>query len=230
MPCECHSKLRIADATAQYRCAFTLIELLVVISIIALLIAILLPALGKAKEAARQTQCLSSIRQTGLVMNLYLGDHKDYLPHGYYPPGSPNVKGLTTYTWAWVLMAEGYIQNYQIAECPEMRFIHAATSPNRMYEVFGFHANHSGKRTTNLPKASNHVLFADAVRVELNRASCQFYGNGWISLEPSAVHLRHLGTASVFFLDGHASGSTDDRLMNDGIIAWFKADGTYVSN
>ncbi|HAI11703.1 MAG TPA: hypothetical protein DCM28_08360 [Phycisphaerales bacterium] len=59
---------------------FTLIELLVVISIVALLISILLPALGKAREAARVSQCTTNVRQIGMAMIMWGGNNKDYMP------------------------------------------------------------------------------------------------------------------------------------------------------
>ncbi|XAL99926.1 DUF1559 domain-containing protein [Phycisphaeraceae bacterium D3-23] len=62
------------------RRAFTLIELLVVISIIALLIAILLPALGAAKKSAKNMQCTSNLHQIGIGALSYAGDFKDLLP------------------------------------------------------------------------------------------------------------------------------------------------------
>ncbi len=86
LPHEVHPGPRIGmpglqDSTMR-RNAFTLIELLVVISIIALLIALLLPALTRAREAARALQCLSNMRQAAIGTIDYSNQNRGYLPPG----------------------------------------------------------------------------------------------------------------------------------------------------
>ena len=78
------------------RRAFTLIELLVVISIIALLIGILLPALGAARATSKQLQCLSQLRQLGTLSATYQTDHDGYFPSA---PFDPNL--APSYFTAW---------------------------------------------------------------------------------------------------------------------------------
>lgn len=117
---------------------FTLIELLVVIAVIAILAALLLPALGRAKQAGQKSDCLSNLKQIGICFSMYLNDYADHfpdrrdlkasLPGGYHPwsssiwpPSDPRAG------WAAIVLADEGATS-AIWQCPSASLTAAGTA------------------------------------------------------------------------------------------------------
>ena len=109
------------NKTAKTARGFTLIELLVVIAIIAILASMLLPALALAKAKAQKTKCASDMRQLGVAITLFAGDHGDMFPPAAYQAGGDQL--------AW----DTYINSYIGGKLPvadlEIGVVDSDTSP-----------------------------------------------------------------------------------------------------
>jgi prepilin-type N-terminal cleavage/methylation domain-containing protein len=107
--------------------AFTLIELLVVIAILAILAAILFPVFGRAKAAAKQSACISNIRQQGTGTGLYMTDHDDFFPYAvdasdkYRPTiwaGNPAFQAQIAAMPLLQDSLQPYVKSKEIFKCP----------------------------------------------------------------------------------------------------------------
>jgi prepilin-type N-terminal cleavage/methylation domain-containing protein/prepilin-type processing-associated H-X9-DG protein len=153
--------------------AFTLVELLVVIGIIAVLVALLLPALNRAREAAKQTQCLSNMRQVGTALYIYLIDSKQVLPpHKPHPDpnffqGVPDYGNPTVYAqYPNVLgLLMPYMNNVKGAMlCPTALDYYGSTAFNpTQYSDTNYMANDAvvGQKVTRIPKSSEIILLQE---------------------------------------------------------------------
>jgi prepilin-type N-terminal cleavage/methylation domain-containing protein/prepilin-type processing-associated H-X9-DG protein len=207
---------------------FTLIELLVVIAIIAILAAILFPVFARAREKARQTQCLSNLKQITLGWMMYATDYDErVMPVEIPSSGDVKFFWWTAYNSATsTQIPEGgllypYMKNKQINACPSFKnelrsdvgltgyaynyhyLSRLAYNPDWTYEVV----------TTSLAaiqSPSGTVVFADGARISFMDGKT-LEGNTY--LEPPSqnypgFHGRHNGMGNIGFADGHAKAET----------------------
>jgi len=176
---------------------FTLIELLVVIAIIAILAAILFPVFAKAREKARQTNCLSNVKQIGLSMMMYAEDYDEcYMV----------VNHSTGYDWFPPLYP--YVKNRQIFRCPSYRA--AASEPDSDYVLNGLFAHGTSMAQIDEPAGQITIAERAAGLGESGYHPWPDSGGDWddlgtySELESHIATERHNNGSNYGFADGHA--------------------------
>ncbi|HWQ90238.1 MAG TPA: prepilin-type N-terminal cleavage/methylation domain-containing protein [Clostridia bacterium] len=120
-PNPAQSQRGLRESLGHMRKGFTLIELLVVIAIIAILAAMLLPALARARSKAHQTYCLNSLRQISVFMQLYTDENRDLFP-AHRNQNIPNADEFTSRSNWWGSTIINYAQNRSnLFQCPALR-------------------------------------------------------------------------------------------------------------
>jgi prepilin-type processing-associated H-X9-DG protein/prepilin-type N-terminal cleavage/methylation domain-containing protein len=219
---------------SPFRFAFTLVELLVVIGIIALLIAILLPALGVARESAKTVACLSNLRQLATAATAYTNANGGYFPVAYWFESRPPLVISTSWDFTSVrdtstgttsiepgLLWQGGT-NLQVQQCPS--YDGRSNSVGDPYTGYNYNTSYIGH-------GQSESIVAPMKAAQVRRAStCALFGDGeyrggadkymrapfpnpgdasFTDRAAGTQGYRHRKRTNVAFADGHAETRLD---------------------
>lgn len=209
---------------------FTLIELLVVIAIIAILASLLFPSLKKARDMAKQLNCVNNLKQTGIVNLQYAMDSSFFV-------AASDSNLPSTPPWPSILDYYGYVQLKTMSESTslEPHMFYCPTHPRVIPSpgVFGTWNNVYARNVylaavepnnwsgwdqdyihiKKVLSPSKKPLFMDSIN--LTSTSAWVYGGQWFYL--GRIHLRHTNKANMLFCDGHVDAWGKAECITDGV-------------
>ena len=188
--------------------AFTLIELLVTIALIAILAALLLPALAQTRDKARYVECTGNLRQWGLAFRLYADDNGDFLPRrgqgvqtlalitrpDDWFNALPPYFSLPSYQQLVALGIKPAAHEHSVFICPD-----AVDPGGTNFLPYGMNMNLS---TWNLPLATRFSEVAQPASTVALADAPGPYASTYPSAQPYSVVARHAGRVNILFLAG----------------------------
>ena len=203
------------------RCRFTLIELRVVIAIIAILAAILLPALQSARERGKTADCLSRKRQVGQFIGFYTNDFGSYfVNHNTTSVNQSSLSSMHSKGWAWgtlirLLYAKSHkvtfysfvctapgTEKFQSTDDAKWWYTFGATSLKLSEGIFAFNLNHSAVQKTGYGKV---MIIADSGKAESGGTPCFKMTTASYSSDYGQISTMHNNKANLLFIDGHSA-------------------------
>ena len=221
------------------RRGFTLIELLVVIAIIAILAAILFPVFAKAREKARQSSCLSNVKQIMLGVMSYAQDYDETLP--YQVLDLDGSSGANAGDMTWRMAVTPYCKNVQIFMCPSKKMttafggtlatdwgFTAGYGMNAVHWVSGNPQGPSGAAmgTVEYPAQCVFIAETDGSEAFANDGTNVHYANGGTAWNGDIGLKRHNEGGNYGFVDGHAKWYKSNSIKCSNGDCWFSVTGT----